>query len=207
MALELAALIAAVEGVTLLIKGTTSAIQSIRSGKMARKEEEEAKQQLVGSLEQLQKNLQHTGELAQAAEEYFKALENVLELRSLCERAEGFLKDTLNECRNRDSANYAGNWRVLEAMFQTIDRNSHASRKVVLDCAEWYDQSDKDKIEIYLQQFTAAYERASAYARNNIADDLLHELRGMISSLQNAETLLRNTVYNKIMRTLQKLGP
>lgn len=205
MVLELSALIAAVEAVSLLVKGTVPVVRAIRSGVMARNEE--AKRQLMQSLEQLQQNLQHAGELAQVAEGYFQTLENVLELRSLCGRTEGFLKDNLNECRNSDSANYAGNWRVLEAMFQTIDSNRDAPRKVVLARAEWYDERDRDQIGLLLQQFTAAYERAAAHARNKIADDLLYELRGMISPLQDSETLLRNTVYDKILRTLQKLGP
>lgn len=205
MVLELSALITAVEAVSLLIKGTAPIVRTIRSGMMARNEE--AKKQLMQSLEGLQQNLEHVGELAQVAEGYLQTLENVLELRYLCGRVEGFLKDTLDECRSRDSANYVGNWRVLEAMFQIIDSSRDAPRKVVLDRAEWYDKSDKDKIELLLQQFTAAYERAAAHARNKIADDLLYELRGMISPLQDAETLLRNTVYDKILRTLQKLGP
>ncbi|GEM_PF-2309125 len=205
MALELSALLTAVGAISSLVKETLPVIQTIRSGIMARNEK--AKQQLTESLKQLQQNLQHTGELARMAEVYSRTHENVLELLWLCRRAERFLKDNLDECRDRNSANYAGNWKVLDAMFETIDSNRDSPRKAVMDRGEWYDESDKRQIELLLQQFTSAYERASVCVRTKVADDLLHELRGMTGPLQDAETLLRNTVYDEILRTLQKLAP
>lgn len=204
MVVELSALLSAVGAVTPLMRGMVPIVQTIRSGVMARNKE--MKQQIMQSLEELQHNLQHAGELAQVVEGYFRTHENVLELRSLCSRAEDFLRDNLDECRSRQSANYTGNWNVLYTMFQTIDANRDVSRKVVMDRAEWYDGKDRDQIELLLQQFTSAYDRAETLVRQKSATDLLHELRSMTSALQDAETLLRNTIYDKILKALQKLG-
>lgn len=204
MVVELSTLLAAVGAVSSCIKEAVPIVQTIRSGVMARNKE--AQEKLTKSLKELQQNLQHAGELAQRTEEYLRTHENILELQWLCRRAEGFLKDNLDDCRSRNSANYTGNWNVLDTMFQTIDTNREASRKVVMNRAEWYDERDKDQIEILLQQFTSAYDKAAAHVKHQVASDLLHELHSMTSALQDAETLLRNTIYNRILRTLQKLG-
>ncbi len=204
MPVELAALITAVSSVSTLVKEAAPIVESIRSGVMARNDEQ--KQKLAQKLELLEQNLQRAGQLSQVAESYFQTQENILELLALCRRAEVFLKDNLAESRDRSSADYTLNWKVLDGIFETIDSNREAPRKVVLDRSEWYDSSDKDKIELLLQQFTSSFERASTNVRNKLADDLLFELRGMTNHLQDVETLLRNSLYNKILRALQTLG-
>ena len=205
MALELNVLISAVGAISSLVKDTVVSVQAIRSGWMAKNDE--AKEQLAESLKQLQESLQHAGELSLAAESYFQTYENIVELLSLSRRAERFLKDNMDELRDRRNPNYEGDWRVLEAMFETIDSRRDAPQKVVLDRAQWYDKDDKAQIELLLQQFTASYERASTHLRHKVADDLAYELQGTNRSLQDSYTLLRNTLYDKILRTLQKLGP
>jgi len=204
MVLDLATLISAVGMINSLLKESLPLIQTIRSGMLARNDE--AKQQLATKLNQLQQNIQHAGELARVAEEYSRTLENVLELLWLCRRAERFLNDNLDDCRKRNSGNYAGNWKVLEAIFETINSNSDTLRKVVMDRAKWYDEKDKAQIELLYGKFQSAYDRASTDVRNKVADELLYELRSMTGLLQEVETLLRDTVYDKILRTLQKLG-
>jgi hypothetical protein len=204
MALELNLLITAVGAISSLVKDTVVTVQAIRSGLMTKNDE--TKQQLAESLKQLQQNLQHAGELSHAAEGYFQTYENILELLSLSRRLERFLKDNLDDLRDRRNSNYAGGWKVLEAMFETIDSRREAPQKVVLDRAQWYDKDDKAQIELLLQQFTSAYERASTHLRHRIADDLQFELQATTRYLQDVHTLLRSTLYDKILKTLQKLG-
>lgn len=203
LAVEIVALIAAVEATIGLIKAAVPVVQEIRVGMFG--QNKKAQEQLTKNLEELQSNLKQIGELAQITEGYFQTLENVLELQSICSRTEGFLKDTISECRNSESINYKGNWRVLDTLFQVIDSNREAPKKVILARAEWYDKKDKEQIELLLQQFNAAYERATISVRGYLADDLLYELRSMTSLLQDVITLLRNTVYNTILKALQKL--
>ena len=130
MALELNVLISAVGAISSLVKDTVVSVQAIRSGMMAKNEE--AKEQLTESLKQIEQNLQHAGELSLAAESYFQTYENIVELLSLSRRAERFVKDNIDELRDRSDPNYNGDWRVLEAMFETIDSRRDAPQKVVL---------------------------------------------------------------------------
>ncbi|RMF29186.1 MAG: hypothetical protein D6759_14415 [Chloroflexi bacterium] len=204
MPLDLSTLLSSVGLLNSLVEETIPLVQTIRSG--FRANNEEAKQHLSERLKQLQQNLQQAGQLARVAEAYLRTYEDVLELVWLCRRAERFLKGNLDNCRNRDNPDYLGCWNVLDAMFETIDSNRDTPRKAVMDRARWYDEEDKKQIEILFQQFTQAYERASVCVRTKVADDLLHELRGMTRSLQDAEALLQSTLYDKILRALQALG-
>jgi len=204
MVVELSTLLTAVGAVSSCIKEAVPIVQTIHSGIIARNKK--AQDKLMQRLKELQQNLQHVGELGQRTEDYLRTHENILELQWLCSRAESFLKDNLDDCRSRTSTNYAGNWNVLDTMFQTIDTNREASRKVVMDLAEWYDEKDRNQIELLLQQFTSAYDRAATHVRHQVPSDLLYELRGMTSALQDAETVLRNTIYNRILRALKTLG-
>ena len=205
MALDLSVLLSSVGTITSLMEGSVKLVQTIRSGLVARNDE--VKKQLTTSLTELKQNLEHARELARMAEVYSRTHENILELLWLCRRAERFLRDNLDDCRNRTCANYTGNWKVLDVIFETIDSNRDSPRKVVMDRAEWYDKDDKAQVELLLHQFTSHYDQASACVRNKVADDLLHELRDMTSPLQDAETLLRTTVYEKILMALQKMSP
>ncbi len=203
MAIELSALVTAVGAISALMKETVPVVQTIRSGFMARNKA--AQEKLTQSLTELQRNLQHAGELARVAESYLKTHENILELRMLCSRAEAFLKENFEECRSSGSRNYAGSWNVLDTMFQTIDDTRDTPRKVIMDRAEWYDEKDKNQINGRLQDFSSAYQRAAASVELKAASKLSHELRGMTSTLQDVETLLRNTIYDTILRALQRL--
>jgi hypothetical protein len=204
MVVELSALLTAVGAVSSLMKEMMPIVQTIRPGFMARNKKTQEK--LMKSLKELQQNLQHAGELAQRTEEYLRTHENILELQWLCRRAESFLKDNLDDCRSRTSANYAGNWNVLDTMFQTIGASRDAPQKVVMDLGEWYDEKDKNQIGLLLQQFTSAYDRAAAHVKHHVASDLLYELHSITSSLQDAEIVLRNTIYNRILKALKTLG-
>ena len=204
MAIELTALLGAVGAVSSLVKEAVPLVKAIRSGFMTKNQE--AKDQLEKGLGALQKSLKDAGALAQVAESYFRTHENILELRSLCGRAQTFLEDNLNDCSNRTNAGYTGNWNVLNTMFQNIDANRDEPRKVVLDRAEWYDVEDKNQIELLLQQFNDAHTEATVQVRQKLAIELRSSLRRMTSALNDTESLLRSTIYDKILRGLQKIG-
>ncbi len=204
MAVTVEVLVAAVGAISTFVKEAGPIVNTIRSGFMARNKE--AQMQLAQKLQELQHNLQLVGELTQVVETYFETHENVLELLSHCSRAQEFLKENIEECRNKDTGNYSGNWKILDIIFQNMKRSDKAANKVILDRAKWYDQQDKDQIELLLQQYTAHYGRGEASVRHKVADDVLHELRGMTNALEDTEALLRNTIYGKILKALQSLG-
>jgi hypothetical protein len=205
MAIELSTLLTAAGSISPILKDMVPFVKTISSGIFFRRNEE-AKRQLTEKLQEIQQHLRNAGNLAQVAEMYSRTHENVLELLWLCRRAERFLSDNLDDFRNRSNASYAGNWKVLDTLFETIDSSRDAPRKAVLDRGEWYDATDKAQVELKLQEFTSAYERASVGVRSKAADELLPELRGMTRPLLDAENLLRSTVYDKILRSLQRLS-
>jgi hypothetical protein len=199
MVLEIAAMVSAVEAVGALIKTATSVIQDIRKN-------DDAKKQLADSMEKLRQSLTHAGELAQAAENYFQTFQNVLELRLLCSRAEDFLRENIDECRDRERPDYEGDWKILQIMLQTIETNSQVARQVVMQCANWYDRDDNNQITLLIQQFTTYYDGAKSDVNHREANDLLRDLHDMTTRLLDVETLLGNTIYKKILMALKNLS-
>jgi hypothetical protein len=204
MAIELALAIEAVRAVSSLVTSSADAAKSIRSGFRARNEE--ARRELETRLAELGRALDHAGALARAAEAYSRTLENIVSLLQACGRVRDFLQANLEDLSESSGADYHADWRVVDAMFDAIRENQSVPRAVLLDRAEWYDQEDKDKIELRLSDFNGAFRDASKSARNRFVRDLENELRGMISPLEDVEFLLRATVYDKILRTLEEIG-
>jgi hypothetical protein len=200
MVVAIPALIEAVGTVSTLAKQAVSFVENIRA------KDKEAKNELLQNLTELKNNLRLTGELAGLAESYFKAYENVLKLRSLCSRASTFLEENLDDCRKRTSPAYAGSWKVLRIIIQTINSDRGVTRDVVMDLTEWYDENDKGKVKIFITQFTTAYDHADIHLEAKMADDLLRDLQEMTVRLLDIEAILKDTIYDKILKNLQKLG-
>jgi hypothetical protein len=204
MPLELEAVLAGVSILRGVVKEALPLVEDIRSGLGARNNQ--AKKALTEKLGRVEASLGQVGELAKAAEAYGKSLENVLELLWLCQRAERLVHDNSQDFGKKTSPNYAASWRVLDTLFETIESRSEVPRKAIMGLSAWYDERDRAQMDLLLNDFTAAFERASLYTRRRDASDLAGELEDMVKPLQRADTLLRSTVYDKILPTLQSLG-
>jgi RNA polymerase subunit RPABC4/transcription elongation factor Spt4 len=205
MALEIAAMASAVSAIGTLVKETVPIIQNIRSSWLVKNDD--AKTKLEQNLTTLQENLQKASDLAQAAEVYCQVHESIHELLGHCRHAERFLKDNLEDCRNAGNADYVNNWRYMETIVEQINSSRDVPRKVAMGREEWYDQDDKARLETYLNQFTSSFDKAKAFLKSRVADDLVTQLTYMVDHLENAKELLSDTIYKKILGTLRKLRP
>lgn len=164
-----------------------------------------ASQEAQAKLAQVQASIREIGKLGEVARAYATAHDEVRHLLFLSERAEQFLRDNVDVARTRGAAEYSASWQLMATWFDTLATTQDAVRKNVLDRSEWYDDQDRNQIGLLLTQFTAAYNQASTAARNHLADELLHHLREMSARLRDADSLLRNTLYDKVFRAIQGL--
>ena len=203
MVLELSALLSSAQAVGVLVKETVPIARTISSNLFARNEE--AKRQLEAKLQEFQQNLQDVGKLAWVAEEYVRNHQSVQELLSLCRWAERFLRENLDDCLDRNSARYAESWKVLEVMLDTIEMNRQPSLNAAMDRVTWHSEQDKNQVELRLHDFEAAYGQSVAFLKTRAADQLLGKLGDMTGALQYVQTALQDTLYARILRTLQQL--
>jgi hypothetical protein len=139
------------------------------------------------------------------ADSYSQTLEKVTTLLELCKRAKTFLRENMGDLSDGASASYVADWRVLEAIFEGIEANRDVPRSVMLGRAQWYDQSDEDTVEMRLNDFSLAYKGASKSVDARDARDTQRELESMIGPLEDVEVLLRDTIYKKVLNTLQNM--
>lgn len=204
MVIEVTGLITAVGVISKLLKDTLEIVRDKRAGIRARNES--AQKQLTQDLEEIQENLKKVGEWALKAEDYLHIFENVLRLQLLISHAETFLKENFENCESWTSDDYKGNWRVLETMFLAIQRNMESPRVVEMGRAKWENLLDEVQIGYCFRNFTKHYTDAENNVRHKEARDLQRDLRDMTRDLQEVETALRNTIYESILKNLQKLG-
>jgi hypothetical protein len=204
MAVEtIAALVTAATRVPKLLEVSADAIGKIRSG--WRVENDEAKRELEGALAELRANLNAAGKLAEIGEEYTRVHEEVLELLWDCERARTFLDGNPDHFAPR-SPSYAGNWKVIDVIFDSIAKKRDPVRRELTRRSHWYDQQDQSQVPEALNRFEGAYNRAHASVEGKRASAAERELGVMITELEQVEQLLRETMYGKIFPSLRTLA-
>jgi hypothetical protein len=204
VAVELIALLGAVGEAVRLVKDTAQAVGEIRSGRFNKADNEEAKRKLEAALGELQTRLAQVGELARVAQEYGRTHREVIELLSLTRRAEQVLSDGRPLLESPTNAGYEGTWKLVDALFLTIEANGDIARLVAMDRARWYSERDKGQIQASVDQYRSAYLEARRYVRTKSVREALHEVRDMASALQDAESALKST-SDEILSTLQTL--
>lgn len=203
MAVEIAALVGAVGGITKLVEESVSLINAVRSG--FRTDNKQAKEDLSRAVSDLKSRLRAVGVLARTAETYLDVHESLLRLLSSCERLSQFLRENRDDASNWKSSNYAGDWRVIDTLVQEITNGNEVPRRVLLDRAEWFDADDKAKIQIKLNDFTEKFNKATVHANAKQVDGLSAQLEDMVGQLRDADILVKDTVDHKILGTLAAL--
>lgn len=185
-----------------IVRETADLVRGIRSGVMARNDEVRARlQERLTSLEQ---SLADAGRLAAVAEAYTRTNEKVVDLQAACRRVDRFLRDNMSALADGGSS-YDADWRLLDTLFDAVSERRDVPRSAVLDRSEWYDVEDRAKIDMRLNHFSDAYARASVAINGKAARDTHTYVRTMIEALDDVETLLETTIYDKVLRTLQDL--
>ncbi len=200
---ELALIIESVRAISGLVDKTRTAIDSIQSGK--RVQNDEVKKALLDRLDGLEMSIRHVGALADAAEDYGRALENVNELLTLCRRAERILADAGRLPADGEEAQSI--WRILDTLLQTIAARSDVPQQSTLGRVPWFDDQDEGQMAIYVNQFTRAYERMSTSVEHRMVNGLQDQVRDMVANLEGMGQILKTTMYDKILRALQGLAP
>jgi hypothetical protein len=202
--IELAAAIAAVKALGPLVSESISLVSGIRSGMLAKNDaQKRALEQKLGELEQ---SLHRAGELAWVAAAYSRTYEEVTELLQSCRRADRFVRDNMEVLASAKDADHRAGWKLLDAIFDGVGEKREAPIGTMLDRDEWYDQQDKAQIEMRLRDFVVAFERGSVSIRTKAARDVAADLRAMIAPLEEVEAVLQSTIYDKVLRTLQRLA-
>jgi hypothetical protein len=179
-------------------------VESIRSGPLSGNAK--TKQELEAKLSELAQSLQHAGSLAWVAAAYSRTNENVLDLLHRCQRADRFLRDNMDKLADGQNHGYQSAWQLMDNLFESISESRDVPRTAMLDRSRWYDEDDRAKIDLRLRDFSIAYERANQAVSVKAARDARRELQGMIEPLADVETLLEDTIYEKVLRTLQQLA-
>lgn len=204
MAVEIAALIAAARGVSELLEQSKPLVAAIKDGFGGGNKA--AKEELAKKLDELQTNLRAAGELARMGEAYTRTQDEIRNLLWDCERAKAFLAENIDDCNNRESPKYESCWRLLDSIFDSIDKKRDPVRRALDDRARFYDAQDKAQIEQRLTDFALAYASIQESVRHRAAMDVRDRLATMIGHLDDVSDRLDNTMYDKILDSLQKLG-
>lgn len=203
MAIEIAALVGAVGGISKLVEESVSLVNAVRSGFGTNNKQ--AKQDLTRAVSDLQSRLRAVGALARMADTYLDVHDSLLRLLSSCERLSQFLRENRDDASNWKSSNYTGDWRVVDTLMQEITNGNEVPRRVLLDRAEWFDADDKAKIQTKLNDFTEKFNKATVHANGKQVDGLSAQLEDMVGQLRDADILVKDTVDHKILGTLSAL--
>lgn len=204
MAVEIAALIAAARGVSELLEQSKPLVAAIKDGFGGGNKA--AKEELAKKLDELQTNLRAAGELARMGEAYTRTQDEIRNLLWDCERAKAFLAENIDDCNNRESPKYESCWRLLDSIFESIDKKRDPIRRTLDDRSLFYDAQDKAQIEQRLTDFALAYASIQESVRHRAAMDVRDRLATMIGYLDDVSDKLDDTMYDKILDSLQKLG-
>lgn len=204
MAVEIAALIAAARGVSELLEQSKPLVAGIRDGFGGGNKA--AKEELTKKLDALQQNLRAAAELARMGEAYTRTQDEIRDLAWDCERAKAFLAENIDDCSDRNSPKYDSCWRVLDSIFESVGKKRDPVRRALDDRAQWYDREDKAQIEQRLTDFALLYERTAESVRHRAAMDVRDRIATMIGQLDEVSGRLDDTMYDKILDSLQKLG-
>lgn len=197
-------LVVGVGALSEVVKGVGSVIDRIQSGRHA--DNEEARNALAGQVSELEASLKQVGELAGVAESYGRALEDVLELLWLSERAQQVVEEQIQDgVSGSGSPGQETGWAVFNDLWSRIDRGRDPVRKSTMGLSNWFDGNDAGQMTGIFKRFDQHYFSASAFARGKQSAPLADQLRAMVIELRDAVTLLRNTLYDRILRTLQTL--
>ena len=200
---EIAGLLVGVKAMSEIVAGARPLIEMIRSGRHA--DTEQARQALAERVTRLEESLRQVGVLATIAASYGKALEDVLELLWLCERAQQVLTQTLDHADEVQESDHERGWVAFETLWAVLESRREIVRRSTLGLSSWYDNDDAGRMLVFLNRFNENYASASAFARSRQSSPLSDRVRSMTAELRDAEAVLRSTLYDRILATLQAL--
>lgn len=164
----------------------------------------EKKAELDAQVQKMETTLDNVGTLARMGTAYAESQEDVLSLLFLCRRAEKVAGDYAEDCRDKSRPGHDTAWRVLETLFDSMDLD--VVHRVKNQRQAFYDQEDNIKITGWLDDFDKANAKRATSLRMRATDELRREMADMVEALDRTEALLKNTLYVRILKTLERVG-
>lgn len=202
--LDLIALAAAVPQVAKGLAATVEKVREVKDGFGGKNAA--AKEELNTKLTDLQTQLGNARKLATSAIEYSHTREDFAKLQALCTRIDSYLTENADECRNRAGAHFNSHWEFLRSMFGDLDVARGPSLDMIHNRAEYYDNRDRDQVEIYLGKFEEAFNEARANVKSQDANELLRQTGEMSDAMRHGDRVIRDTLYDTILSSLTGLG-
>jgi hypothetical protein len=210
MAIEVAAgitaLLGAAEAVNKVVKEAKPAIQKISSGMFGRAANEEAKAELDAAFTELEGHLRRVGELARLGEQQARLNQDVHRLLWDCERARAFMTENFDDASDRKRPGYESAWRIMDTIFDSIEKRDDLIASVQADSARWFDAADRQGVVDRVTDYAEAKNRASESVQNRAAITAQARIDAMCAALDKVTGALNRTMYDKVFHDLQLLG-
>lgn len=210
MAVEVAAgitaLFGAAKAVNSALKEGKELVKEINSGMFGRGANEQAKQKLTLKLGELEQNLSLVGDLARLGEQQARLNQEVHRLLWDCERARAFMTENFADASDRERPGYESAWRIMDTIFDSIEKRDDLIASVQADSARWFDDVDRQGVVDRVTDYTEAKNRASESVQNRAAITAQARIDAMCTALDKVTGTLNRTMYDKIFDSLQTLG-
>jgi hypothetical protein len=203
MSIELAAVVAGVGALSEIVDRSADLVTSIREGLGGGNKA--AKQELESELESIRSSLVGIGVLAEAADAYLQALEEVRSLDVAALLLETYLDHNRQRLQNHLDATYDASWQSAEQLLDVVDRNRGLPLQVHLNRKKFFDAADDQMIGSMLNdvnsQFDVLDERMKVRKLDKVVDGV-DELR---KSIRKVDSLLHGTLKDRILPSLRQL--
>lgn len=203
MPIELAAMLAGAAAISGIVDSSMKVVDSIR-GRFAGSNNE-AKEKLQAELNELSHNLGAIGKLAESADSYLEALEQIRHLEVdalLLDQYLGFYSDAL---RNFMSATHESSWKAVEQLVDAIDRDRDLPTQVHLNRKDWFDVADDQMLGSRLNDVNSAYVALVERVKTRGYPEVVSALDGLQKTLREIELLLRGTLADRILAGLKQV--
>ena len=145
------------------------------------------------------------GGLAEAADAYLEALDEIRKLEIDALLVAEYLDQHGDTLQNRMSPTFNTSWGGLQQMVATLGRDRDLPTRVHLARQSWFDARDDEALTSRLNAFNVAYALVDQRVRDNRFDGLGPEVEAMRTPLNEVKVALRDTLTNKILAGLRQL--
>jgi hypothetical protein len=203
MPIELAAMLAGAAAVSGLVDSTLKLVDSIRSRFSG--SNNEAKDKLEAELEKLRQGVGSVGQLAESADSYLEALEEIRHLQVDVLLLDQYLANNGDPLRNHLSPLHEASWRAVEQLVDVIDRDRDLPTQVHLNRKDWFDVADDQMLGSRLNDVNAAYGLLAERVKTRRYADVGSALEALQKPLREIDVLLRGTLADRILAGLKQL--
>lgn len=203
MPLPLAAMVAGVSALPGIVENSLKVVDSIKS--RFSRAGADAKDELASQLTQLRGNLAYVGGLAEAADAYIEALDEIRRLEIDALLVAEYLDHHGDALQNRMSPTFSTSWGSLQQMVATLGRDRDLPTRVHLARQSWFDARDDETLSSRLNDFNVAYARLDQRVQDNRFDGLGPDVEALRKPLNEVDVALRDTLTTKILGGLRQL--